>query len=269
MLNLSSIGSPQVSSVSWISFLSAALLVAVRISGIFIFAPVFSSVAIPVRIKAGFVLVLTVLVAPVAATLPGAQPELGLLPVLGELGLALLFGLSLSLLNEMALLTGQLIGTQFSFSLVNLLDPNSQIQTPLFGQMFGLLNVTVLVSAGLHRTMLASLMRSFAFVPVGTALLAPRLGNAILYAFGGIFLASLQLAAPLMAATMLVEVAIALMARISPQLPVLALTVPAKTIVGYVVLIGSLALWPAFFEARFCGLLKMADTLLRQCGRQG
>jgi flagellar biosynthetic protein FliR len=79
----------------------------------------------------------------------------------------------------------------------------------------------------------------------------------------------LQLAAPLMASTMLVEVAIALMARISPQLPVLPLTIPAKTIVGYVVLIGSLALWPAFFEARFCGLLQMADALLRQCGRQG
>lgn len=269
MLNISSIDSSHLPSATWASFLGAALLVAVRISGIFVFAPVFSSAAIPVRIKAGFVVVLTALLAPVAATLPGAQSELGLLPVLGELAIALLFGLSLSLLNELAMLAGQLIGTQFSFSLVNLLDPNSQIQTPLFGQMFGLLNTTVLVAAGLHRTMLASLMRSFAFVPVGTALLSPQLGLTILYAAGGIFLASLQLAAPLVAATMLVEVAIALMARISPQLPVLPLTVPAKTIVGYVVLIGSLALWPAFFEARFSGLLEMADTLLRQCGRQG
>jgi flagellar biosynthetic protein FliR len=269
MLITSSTGLPNATSGSWASFLSAALLVAVRISGIFVFAPVFSSVAIPMRIKAGFVVVLTVLLAPVAATLPGAQPELGLLPVVGELGIALLFGLSLALLNEVAILAGQLIGTQFSFSLVNLLDPNSQIQTPLFGQVFGLLNTTVLVAAGLHRTMLASLMRSFAFVPVGTALLTPQLGLTIFYAAGGIFLASLQLAAPLMASTMLVEVAIALMARISPQLPVLPLTVPAKTIVGYVVLIGSLALWPSFFEARFCGLLQMADALLRQCGRQG
>jgi flagellar biosynthetic protein FliR len=67
-----------------------------------------------------------------------------------------------------------------------------------------------------------------------------------------------------MAATLLVEIGIALMSRISPQLPVLALTVPAKTVLGYVVLIGSLALWPAFFEARFDGLLNTAQGMLQE-----
>jgi flagellar biosynthetic protein FliR len=66
-----------------------------------------------------------------------------------------------------------------------------------------------------------------------------------------------------MSATLLVEIGIALMSRVSPQLPVLALTVPAKTVLGYVVLIGSLALWPAFFEARFDGLLNSAQGLLQ------
>ncbi len=79
---------------------------------------------------------------------------------------------------------------------------------------------------------------------------------------GGVFLAALQLAAPVMAATLLVEVGIALMSRVSPQLPVLALTIPAKTVLGYVVLVGSLALWPAFFEARFDGLLDGVQRLL-------
>jgi flagellar biosynthesis protein FliR len=78
----------------------------------------------------------------------------------------------------------------------------------------------------------------------------------------GVFFAALQLAAPVMSATLLVEIGIALMSRVSPQLPVLALTVPAKTVLGYVVLIGSLALWPAFLEARFDGLLNSAQGLL-------
>jgi flagellar biosynthetic protein FliR len=66
-----------------------------------------------------------------------------------------------------------------------------------------------------------------------------------------------------MAATLLVEIGIALMSRVSPQLPVLALSVPAKTVIGYGVLLGSLALWPAFFEARFDGLLNTAQGLLQ------
>ena len=61
---------------------------------------------------------------------------------------------------------------------------------------------------------------------------------------------------------MLVEIAVALLGKLSPQLPVMSLTVPLKTLTGFVILIGSLALWPRFIEARFAGLLDMAERLI-------
>jgi flagellar biosynthetic protein FliR len=155
-----------------------------------------------------------------------------------------------------------LLGIQFSFSLVNLLDPNSEVQTPLLSQMLGLLEITVLLAAGLHRTILAALLHTFLAVPLGSGLAPRDIGLPLVGMMSGVFLAALQLAAPVMSATLLVEIGIALMSRVSPQLPVLALTVPAKTVLGYVVLIGSLALWPAFLEARFDGLLNSAQGLL-------
>lgn len=255
-------------SSDWSHFLSAIVLVSVRISSLFVFAPVFSSQAIPAKVKATVLMALAAVLAPVVAGLPGARPEIGALSVLGELLVGLIFGVSLSLLTEVALLTGQLMGMQFSFSLVNLLDPNSQIQTPLFGQMFNLLLVTVLVTAGLHRTLLGALLRSFGTLPVGTVLASGKFGPIMLVMAGGVFMAALQLAAPVMAATMLVEIAIAFASRLSPQLHVVSITVPAKTILGYGVLIGSLALWPAFFEARFSGLLDGAQRLLQIMAQQ-
>ena len=81
-------------------------------------------------------------------------------------------------------------------------------------------------------------------------------------AAGGIFLAGVELAAPVLAATMLVEIAVALLGRLSPQLPVMSLTVPLKTLTGFAILAGSLALWPRFIEARFSGLLDMAERLI-------
>jgi flagellar biosynthetic protein FliR len=128
--------------------------------------------------------------------------------------------------------------------------------------MLGLLEITVLLAAGLHRTILAALLHTFLVVPLGAGLAPRKAGLPLVGMMGGVFLAALQLAAPVIAATLLVEVGIALMARVSPQLPVLALTVPAKTVLGYLVLVGSLALWPTFFEARFDGLLKDAQQLL-------
>jgi flagellar biosynthetic protein FliR len=121
----------------------------------------------------------------------------------------------------------------------------------------------VLIAAGLDRIVLASLVRSFRAVPLGTYTLAPLTARAVVQAAGGIFLAAVELAAPVLAATMLIEIAVALLSKLSPQLPVMSLTVPLKTLVGFAVLAGSLALWPRFIEARFSGLLDVAERMLQ------
>jgi flagellar biosynthetic protein FliR len=202
------------------------------------------------------------LVAPLVAQLPGARVNLGFSSLLGELAIGLVYGLALSLLNEMMLFAGQIAGVQFSFSLVNLLDPSSNIQTPLLGELFQLMGTLVVIAAGLDRILLASMVRSFRVVPLGAYTLAPTASLAIVRAAAGIFLAAVELAAPILAATMLVEVAVALLGKLSPQLPVMNLTVPLKTLTGFLLLTGALALWPRFIEARFAGLLDMAERLI-------
>ncbi len=103
---------------------------------------------------------------------------------------------------------------------------------------------------------------SFRVAPLGTFTLLPVAALAIVRATGGVFLAALELAAPVLAATMLVEVAVSLLGKLSPQLQVMNLTVPLKTLTGFALLMGSLALWPRFIEARFAGLLDMAEKLI-------
>jgi len=246
----------------WPTFLSAMALALVRVSGMVAFAPFFSSTAVPMRVKAVFSLAVAFLLAPVVAALPAAQVSISFSSILGELSVGLVYGLSLTLLNEMMLFAGQIVGLQFSFSLVNLMDPASAIQTPLLGDLFQLMGTLVLITAGLDRILLASMVRSFRAVPLGTFVLAPPAALTIVRAASGVFLAAVELAAPVLAATMLVEVAVALIGKLSPQLPVMMLTVPLKTLTGFVILAGSLALWPRFIEARFAGLLDMAERLL-------
>jgi flagellar biosynthetic protein FliR len=246
----------------WSSFLAAMTLALVRISGMVAFAPFFSSSALPLRAKAVFVLAVAYLLAPLVASLPNAQAALSFSSLLGELSVGLVYGLTLVLLNEMLLFAGQIAGLQFSFSLVNLLDPASAIQTPLLGELFQLMGTLVVLAAGLDRILLASMVRSFHAAPLGCYVLLPTSAAEIVRAAGGIFLAAVELAAPVLAATLLVEVAVALLGKLSPQLPVMALTVPLKTLTGFAILTGSLALWPRFIEARFSGLLDLAERLI-------
>jgi flagellar biosynthetic protein FliR len=253
----------------WSAFLSAMVLVLVRVSGMVLFAPFFSSTALPIRAKAVFVGLVAYLLAPLVATLPNAHAEITYSALIGELGVGLVYGLTLTLLTEMMLFAGQIAGVQFSFSMVNLLDPTSQIQTPLMGDLFQMMGTLVVLAAGLDRILLASMVRSFRAVPVGSFVLSQNAAMAIVRATGGVFLAAVELAAPVLAATLLVEFAVALMGKLSPQLPVMSLTVPIKTMTGFVLLIGSLALWPRFIEARFGGLLDLAERLLTPSGTGG
>jgi flagellar biosynthesis protein FliR len=246
----------------WPQYLTAALLVMIRLSGLMVFAPVLSSAAISTRVKAGFVIALTVLVAPAVAAVPGARATLDMTAVLGELGVGLVFGLSLSLLNEALLFAGALLGMQFSFSLVNLMDPNSKVETPVLGQMLGWLGVLVVIGSGLDRSLLAAIVRSFSAVPVGHAAVQARTGAALLFMASGVFMAGVQLAAPVIAAALTVEVTIALVAKLAPQLPTMVVSVPLKTMVSYAVMIASLAVWPGWIERHFTALLDAAGKLM-------
>ena len=253
---------PHAAQLDWPTFLASMTLVLVRVSGMVVFAPFFSSTALPVRTKAVFVGAIAYLLAPLVATLPHAQASITFSSLLGELAVGLVYGLTLTLLNEMMLFAGQIAGVQFSFSMVNLLAPTSSIQTPLLGDLFQLMGTLVVIAAGLDRILLASLVRSFRVAPLGSFALAPQSALAIVRAAGGIFVAAIELAAPVLAATMLVEVAVSLLGKLSPQLPVMNLTVPLKTLTGFALLTGSLALWPRFVEARFGGLLDLAERLI-------
>jgi flagellar biosynthetic protein FliR len=250
----------------WSHFLSAMMLTLVRVSGMVAFAPFFSSTALPIRTKAVFVGAVAFLLAPLVAALPRAEVSLSYSALIGELAVGLVYGLSLALLTEMMLFAGQVVGVQFSFSMVNLLDPTSSIQTPLLGDLFQLMGTLVVITAGLDRILLASMVRSFRAAPLGSFVLEPSSALEIVHAAGGIFLAAVELAAPVLAATMLVEVAVALLGKLSPQLPVMMLTVPLKTLTGFALLTGSLALWPRFIEARFSGLLDLAERLISAPG---
>jgi flagellar biosynthetic protein FliR len=248
------------------AWVTAGILVAIRLSGLMVFAPVFNSPAIAPRIKAGFVFALTILLAPLVGSIAGAQVELTISTVAGELRVGLVFGLCLTMLTESLLLAGTLMGVSFSFSLVNLMDPNTMVETPVLGQMLGWLGVLVILGAGLDRVLLAAMVTSFRMVPVGDAILGATTGAALLHMAGGIFIAGLQLAAPVMAAALAVEMTISMVSRLAPMLPVQVVGIPLKTLASYGVLVASLGVWPGWIEQHFNTLLETAGKLLVRHG---
>ncbi len=241
----------------------AGVLVMLRLGSALVTMPVLSSPGIPARVKAVMVLVLTVVVAPIAVYQPHADATLNGMALVSEVLVGLCFGMTLMLLTEAMLFGASLMSSAFSFSLANLMDPNSQVETEVMGTLLNWFGVLVLLAAGLHRTMLAALLRTFATVPLGHASSSLNSAEAFAGMASGIFLAGLQLAAPVIAAALLVEVAVGLVSRMAPAMPAQIASVPIKTMISYTVLIGALALWPLWIERHFTALLDVAQRNLR------
>lgn len=243
--------------------LAAGVLVLLRFGSAMVTLPVFSSVAIPSRVKAMLVLVLTLVITPVAAYQPNADLKLSGPALVSEVIVGLCFGLTLMLLSEALVFSAALMGSAFSFSLANLVDPNSQVETEVLGTVLNWLGMLVILAAGLHRTMLAALMRTLTTVPLGHAPVGSTSAQTFALMASGIFLSGVQLAAPVLAAAILVEVAVGLVSRLAPAMPAQIASVPVKTIVSYIVLIGGLSLWPLWIERHFTALLDTAQRNIR------
>jgi flagellar biosynthetic protein FliR len=243
--------------------MAAGVLVTLRFGSALVTMPIFSSPGIPARVKAAFLLTTSAVLTPVAMHLPGAELHLTPSVLLSEVAVGLFFGLSLALLSEAMLLAASMMSSAFSFSLVNLVDPNSMVETEVLGSAISWFGVLVLLGSGLHRTMFRALMRTLISVPPGHAFLSLQSSKTLASMGSGIFSSGLQLAAPVVAAALLVEVAVGFVGRMAPALPAQIASVPIKTLVAYIVFIGALAVWPRWIEGHFTTLLDIAQKGVR------
>jgi flagellar biosynthetic protein FliR len=240
-----------------------ALPIGLRVGAFVSFAPFLGSLSIPARVKAAFTLVLTALLYPVCAV-----PQFALTPfgwtrlVLGELTLGLALGLCLQFVIEGAQLAGQLAGFQFAFSLVNIIDPQTNVDTPvlsIFHQLFALL---FFLHFNVHHWLLRGLVKSFVYVPVGSIVISTAAMKELFHAAAGMWLIGLQIATPILLATVLLDVTVGFLTKASPQMPALFLSIPLKSMIGYAVLAIALGLWPGIFEKQFTLALGWSERLL-------
>lgn len=237
--------------LQWLQYIVPGLLIATRLSGLFLVAPFLGSSAIPARIKAGLVMALTILLLPVV---PIALPRNSLLSLfsdgLSELAIGVFLGLAMQVIFEAAQLAGSVAGFQMGMELETAFDPTTQADSTVLATMHNLLALYLFLQLGVHRWMLHALLASFASLPPGTSLAA--LSAQQLFAFAGnIWVWGLQIVMPILVATLLIDVTLAFFAKAAPQLPVIFVGIPVKALVGYGVLIAAIRFWPAIFTRHF------------------
>jgi flagellar biosynthesis protein FliR len=231
---------------------AALVFTGVRVGGVMVFAPFTGSEAIPAPVKAALTLLVTAVVYPATSTLGLRVDALGWISVAGReaiIGLAL--GLTLQFCFEAAQFAGQIFGVQTGFSLVTLLDPQTEADSPSLSVLVRLMAMLGFLKLDVHHWALRGIAASFSYLPPRDMGNLRWLGTGVVDAAAGVWVAGLQMAAPVLAVTVTADLALGFLGKVAPQLPATLAGLPLKSVVGLGVIALSAKAWPGFFEREF------------------
>jgi flagellar biosynthetic protein FliR len=244
-------------------WLSQVAPVALRVGGLLSFAPFLGDRAISNRIKVGLLIALTILLVPVTPVQPMlVGPVEWVQMVLGESLVGVLMALSLSVVFEGMQFAGQLTGIQIGLSLATLFDPTSDADSPALSVFYNLIALLIFLQLDIHHWLLRALSRSFDYLPAGSVVANQLVSRELVRVVGTLFILGIQIAAPVLLATMMIDLVLGFLSKASPQLPVLLLGIPVKNLTGYALLVGAVTMWPGILERRFAFAIGAAERML-------
>lgn len=240
-------------------------LLATRLGGLMLIAPVFSARVIPPAIRVAVLLVVTVLLAPLATARPivaGVAPQ----SLVSELLVGFALGFGAAVFIGAAEVAGDVIAFQSGLSSASTLDPMTQFTSPVLADFMARTALTLLIVLGGHVFMLEAVSASLDTIPLGAQVAAVdglvemlRLG-ALLFAFG------VQIAAPVMAAVFVSNLAMGVLARTAPQLQMFVLAYPLQIMVGTAALALALPLLGVTFGGWTVQYREVATGLIGSLG---
>ncbi len=211
------------------------VMVLTRISAFFIVLPVFGWKSIPVRIKAAITVLMTIffsMMTPSAIEPRQISVLEAVLLIANEATYGLALGLIVFLVFTAVKFSGRIIERQMGLAMAQILDPLTGERAQPLGMLLEIIFILLFLSANGHHLFLLIISRSFEAFPAGSIPTIPVLAGGIIKAGPVLFVGGLRLAAPMLAAFLVLMVALAVLARIAPEMNILFVSLPLRVGLG-------------------------------------
>ncbi len=222
--------------------LAGFILVLARVTPLFFVAPVFSSQVIPPRVRGIIAVGISIGLAPIA--LHGQHMPTDVLTLAGLVVQGLLVGLgfafTMAVLMAAVESAGALIDVLSGFSYGSLINPMNNEEGAVMNRFYSLVGTLIFIVIGGDAWMLRGLTRTFQLVPLTSGPQLASLVGGAEQVFSTVFASALEVAAPVVVALLITDVAFAVVSRVVPQLNVFAVGFPTKVAVTLLVVGASL-----------------------------
>jgi len=239
-----------------------------RIGAIFVMIPVLGESPVPLRVKGGLAILISLLVFPsVHASIPHLQGDAEIFAIafamIGEILIGVTIGFAARLLFAGIQFAGDMIGFQIGFSIANVLDPISNTQVMIMAEFQYMVALLVYLAMDAHHIFIFAIVDSYrAVAPFGYHFSGP-LFQAILTYAKELFVVAIKISAPVMAVLLFTNVALGVIARTVPQINIFIVGMPIQIVVGLTIFGITVPVFVKLVEQALTNLNTEVFTLLR------
>ena len=218
------------------SVMAKFMLASLRIGAFLVVSPIFGSTAIPVQVRVIAAAFLAVVVMGYSQV-PDIESfsELRIIAVIiTELLIGIAAGLILTIWFSAAVLAGEKIATSAGLGYAAQIDPNSGGQTPVVSQMLSLFMIILFLGVNGHLVVLRTMLESYDYLPIGAM---PAWGAFIkggISAASAMFVAASIIMLPIAVIMLLINLAVGVITRSSPQLNLFSFAFPISLLTIFI-----------------------------------
>ncbi len=221
------------------ALLYSFLIVFVRCSAMLMVSPMFGAQNSPIQVRIFTTLAiagaLTCALKPSIGAPPAELYEL-LGAVFKEVIAGLLIGTFMSLVLQAAQVAGAIIDMQMGLAMSQTLNPLTGVPVTVLSQFKYMLALVVFLSMDCHHQMIIAFTRSYQTMPPLSYETIPAVQTGIASLLGQLGLLSLQMAAPVLAVSLIVDAGLGIVSKAVPQMQAMLVGLPAKVIMGMLAL---------------------------------
>lgn len=247
----------------------ALVIIMIRVGPLLFFMPITGSRSVPSQVKILLTVATSLVLLPVVPVQADQLPTtvLGfLIFTVSEVCFAGILAVFTRMVFDAVQIAGQMVDIQMGMGMAGVMDPQYGVQTSLTGQFWNLIAILIFLGIDGHHLYIRTLLESFTWVKPGTLHIGQATFEGLMQGTGRMFVMAVKIMAPASAAVFFSHVAMGIIAKTVPQIPILIVGMPLNIGVGLIFVGLSLAYFLPLMISQFDMLGRILPKLTRGLG---
>lgn len=213
------------------------IIVMTRVGPVLFLMPVLGSIAVPFQVRALFTVITALVLAPVIPINPSDMPTTVIgygIFVACEIAFAGILAIFVRLIFAAVETAGQMVGIQMGMGMAGVIDPQFGTQVSPIGHFWNIVSILLFLGINGHHIFFKAIVDSYNWVAPGKLLLTQATYEGIMQGTAHMFVLAVKIMAPASAAVFFSHVAMGIIAKTVPQIPILIVGMPINIALGLI-----------------------------------